>query len=116
VAGGAAGGLRVHPHLTHPLRCKAIASARLENDKVDAASLAQPLRAGLLPEAWIAPPEVRQLRALLRHRAQLVRLRTSLRNRIHAVLAGHGHDRPAAGAARAGPGSPPWSCPRCPAR
>ena len=57
--------------------------------------MAQLLRADLLPEAWIAPPAVRQLRALLRHRAQLVRLRTLLRNRIHAVLAGHGHDRPA---------------------
>jgi transposase len=79
----------------HLLRCKAIASARLNNDKVDAAILAQLLRADLLPEAWIAPPAVRQLRALLRHRAQLVRLRTSLRNRIHAVLADHGHDRPA---------------------
>ena len=83
------------PHLVHPLQCKAIASARLKNDKVDAAILAQLLRADLLPEAWIAPPEVRQLRALLRHRAQLVRLRTLLRNRIHAVLADHGQDRPA---------------------
>ena len=69
------------PHLVHSLRCKAIASARLKNDKVDAAILAQLLRANLLPEAWIAPPPVRQLRALLR-------------NRIHAVLAEHGHDRP----------------------
>jgi hypothetical protein len=50
------------PHLVHPLRCKAIASARLKNDKVDAAILAQLLRADLLPEAWIAPPAVRQLR------------------------------------------------------
>jgi transposase len=83
------------PHMVHPLQCKAIASARLKNDKVDAATLAQLLRADLLPEAWIAPPEVRQLRALLRHRAQLVRLRTLLRNRIHAVLADHGHGRPA---------------------
>jgi transposase len=82
------------PHLVHPLRCKAIASARLKNDKVDAAILGQLLRADLLPEAWIAPPAVRQLRALLRHRAQLVRLRTLLRNRIHAVLADYGHDRP----------------------
>src|ERR1700745_698379 len=82
------------PHLVHPLQCKAIASARLKNDKVDAATLAQLLRADLLPEAWIAPPDVRQLRALLRHRIQLVRLRTLLRNRIHAVLADHGHDRP----------------------
>ena len=83
------------PHLVHPLQCKAIASARLKNDKVNAAILAQLLRADLLPEAWIAPPAVRQLRALLRHRAQLVRLRTLLRNRICAVLADHGQDRPA---------------------
>ena len=88
-------GYGFEPHLVHPLQCKAIASARLKNDKVDAAILAQLLRADLLPEAWIAPPAVRQLRALLRHRAQLVRLRTLLRNRIHAVLADHGHGRPA---------------------
>ncbi len=83
------------PHLVHPTRCKAIASARLKNDKIDAATLAQLLRADLLPEAWTAPPPVRQLRALLRHQVQLVRLRTLLRNRIHAVLADHGQDRPA---------------------
>src|SRR5229473_3019230 len=83
------------PHLVHPLQCKAIASARLKNDKVDAAILAQLLRADLLPEAWIAPPAVRQLRALLRHRASLVRLGTQLRNRIHAVAADHGYDRTA---------------------
>jgi transposase len=83
------------PHLVHPSRCKAIASARLKNDKVDAAILGQLLRADLLPEAWIAPPPVRALRALLRHRVALVRLRTLLRNRIHAVVAEHGHDRPA---------------------
>ena len=79
----------------HPLRCKAIASARLKNDKVDAAILAQLLRADLLPEAWIAPAKVRQLRALLRHRASLVRLGTQQRNRIHAVAADHGYDRSA---------------------
>ena len=39
------------PHLVHPLQCEAIASARLKNDKVDAATLAQLLRADLLPEA-----------------------------------------------------------------
>ncbi len=67
----------------------------MKNDKVDAAILAQLLRADLLPEAWIAPPAVRQLRALLRHRASLVRLGTQLRNRIHAVAADHGYDRAA---------------------
>src|SRR5580765_6193221 len=89
-------------HLVHPLRCKAIASARLKNDKVDAAILAQLLRADLLPEAWIAPPAVRQLRALLRHRASLVRLGTQQRNRIHAVVADFGYDR--AGSYLSGPG------------
>src|SRR2546430_4579300 len=85
------------PHLVHPSRCKAIASARLKNDKVDAAILAQLLRADLLPEAWIAPPAIRQLRALLRHRVALVRLRTRLRNRIHAIVADYGYDRPVGG-------------------
>ena len=85
------------PHLVHPSRCKAIASARLKNDKVDAAILGQLLRADLLPEAQLAPSGVRQLRALLRHRVRLVRLRTLLRNRIHAIVADHGHDRPRGG-------------------
>jgi transposase len=49
-------GYGFEPHLVHPLQCKAIASARLKNDKVDAEILAQLLRADLLPEAWIAPP------------------------------------------------------------
>jgi transposase len=89
-------------HMVHPLRCKAIASARLKNDKVDAATLAQLLRADLLPEAWIAPPAVRQLRALLRHRTGLVRLRTQLQNRIHAVVADFGYDR--SGSYLSGPG------------
>jgi transposase len=57
---------------------------------VDAATLAQLLRADLLPEAWIAPRQVRDLRALLRHRAALVRLSTSCKNRVHAVLADRG--------------------------
>ena len=90
------------PHLVHPLQCKAIASARLKNDRVDAATLAQLLRADLLPEAWIAPAEVRQLRALLRHRASLVRLGTQQRNRIHAVVADFGYDR--SGSYLSGPG------------
>ena len=65
--------------------------------------MAQLLRADLLPEAWIAPPAIRQLRALLRHRVALVRLRTRLRNRIHAIVADYGYDRPA-GEYWSGPG------------
>ena len=109
-------GYGFEPHLVHPLQCKAIASVRLKNDDVDAEILAQLMRADLLLEAWIAPPAVRQLWALLRHRVQLVRLRTLLRNRIHAVLADHGHDRPAGvWSGPAGDGWLHWSCPPSPA-
>jgi transposase len=82
--------LELEPRLVHPSRCKAIASARLKNDKVDARTLAQLLRADLLPEAWIAPRQVRDLRALLRHRASLVRSSTACKGRVHAVLADRG--------------------------
>jgi transposase len=54
-------------HLAHPLRTKAIASARVKTDAVDARTRAHPLRADLLPEAHIAPRELRELRDLLRH-------------------------------------------------
>ena len=43
-------------HMSHPLATKAISSARVKNDTVDATTLAQLLRTHLLPEAWIAPP------------------------------------------------------------
>jgi transposase len=82
--------LELEPRLVHPSRCKAIASARLKNDKVDARTLAQLLRADLLPEAWIAPQQVRDLRALLRHRASLVRASTACKSRVHAMLADRG--------------------------
>jgi transposase len=44
----------------------------------------------LLPEAWIAPQAVRDQRALLRHRAALVRVATALKCRVHAILADRG--------------------------
>ncbi len=78
----------------------------MKNDKAGAATLAQLLRADLLPEAWIAPAGVRQLRALLRHRAGLVRLRTGLQNRIHAVVAGDAHPT-VTNLPRTGPSPPP---------
>ena len=38
-------------------------------------------------EAWIAPPEIRELRELTRYRQKLVRARTSAKDQVHAVLA-----------------------------
>src|SRR4051794_9212695 len=66
-------------HLAHPMRTKAIASARVKTDAVDARTLAHLLRADLLPEAYIAPRELRDLRDLLRHRVALTRMRSALK-------------------------------------
>jgi transposase len=77
-------------HLAHPLRTRAIAAARVKTDAIDARTLAQLLRAGMLPEAYIAPRELRDLRELLRHRATLTRMRSAVKNRVHAILAKHG--------------------------
>jgi transposase len=72
--------------LGHPLKTRIIAEAKIKTDKVDATILAHLLRADLLPRAYLAPAPVRELRELLRLRASLVRLRTILRNKVHAVL------------------------------
>jgi transposase len=83
-------GLAANVHLAHPLGVKAFSYRRVKNDVRDATDLADLLRMGRLPEAWIAPPDIRDLRELVRHRAKLVHLRTSLRCQVHAVLAGQG--------------------------
>ena len=80
-------------HLAHPLRTKAIASARVKTDAVDARTLAQLLRADLLPEAYVAPRELRDLRDLLRQRVVLTQMRTALKNRVHALIARQGIQR-----------------------
>jgi transposase len=77
-------------HLAHPLGVKAFAYRRVKNDFRDAADLADLLRLGRLPEAWIAPPQVRDLRQLVRHRAKLVAVRTGWKCQVHAVLAACG--------------------------
>jgi transposase len=82
--------LGAHVHLAHPLGVKMFAYRRVKNDQRDAADLADLLRMGRLPEAWIAPPACRELRGWVRHRAKLVGLRSSLKCQIHAVLAAAG--------------------------
>src|SRR6187455_2518035 len=74
-------------HLAHPLGVKAFSYRRVKNDQRDAADLADLLRMGRLPEAWIAPPQTRELRELVRYRAKLVAIRSGLKAQVHAVLA-----------------------------
>jgi transposase len=77
-------------HLAHPLGVKAFSYRRVKNDERDCADLADLLRLGRLPEAWIAPPPVRGLREVTRYRHKLVQQRTSCKDQVHAVLAKSG--------------------------
>lgn len=72
--------------LAHPFRVKAIASAQVKTDSVDAGTLADLLRADLIPRAHIPSQKTRRLKESVRQRLFLVRLRTMLKNRIHAHL------------------------------
>jgi transposase len=72
--------------LAHPQRIKAIASAKLKNDRVDSATLAHLLRSELLPENWMADASTQALRARLRRRIALVEQRTRWKNQLHGVL------------------------------
>jgi transposase len=77
-------------HLAHPLGIKMFGYQRVKTDARDSRNLAELLRMGRLPEAWLAPPAVRELRELVRYRAKLVALRSGLKAQVHAVLAKQG--------------------------
>ena len=59
--------------ISNPLKTKAIASAKIKNDKVDSHMLAQLLRADLIATVHVSSLKTRKLKELLRHRARLVR-------------------------------------------
>jgi transposase len=82
--------LGAHVHLARPLGVKMFSYRRVKNDQRDAADLADLLRMGRLPEAWIVPSACRELRGWVRHRAKLVGLRSGLKCQVHAVLAAAG--------------------------
>ena len=80
-----------HLHMAHPLAMRGMTSnRRVKTDWKDATLLADVLRMGSLPEGWIAPPQVRELRELVRYRAKLVALRSGLKAQVHAVMAKNG--------------------------
>ena len=78
--------LGVEMRLVHPRKVRLIAESTVKTDTIDAGTLAQLERTGFLPEAYIPPREVRDNRELLRYRMSLVRIRTGLKNRVHATL------------------------------
>jgi transposase len=84
--------------VAHPGKVKQIAGARVKTDKVDVLKLARLLRAEEIPEVWVPPPHVRDLRALLSHPRRLISLQTSAKNRLQSVL--HRLNLPAPGGDR----------------
>ena len=64
--------------LGHALYMKAIHGGKAKNDKIDANKIAVLLRGGMLPQAYVYPPEMRSTRDLLRRRNHLVQKRAEL--------------------------------------
>lgn len=80
--------------LAHPLKVRAIAEASVKTDKVDARTLAKLLRLDMVPESYIPPKDIRDLRRLTRLRSYLTRTNTGYKNRTHADLLARGIRRP----------------------
>jgi transposase len=76
--------------LSNPSKTRLIAEAKVKTDKVDARTLAGLLRAGMLFTCYVPGEELRSRRELLRHRLNLVKNRTEVKNRIHGLLDKHG--------------------------
>ena len=73
--------------VSNPVKTKAIASAKIKNDKLDSHMLAQLLRANFLATVHVSSQQTRQLKELLRHRHKLVRDTVRMKNRIHNIMA-----------------------------
>lgn len=73
--------------VSNPVKTKAIASARIKNDKLDSHMLAQLLRADFLATVHVSSKQTRQLKEMLRHRHKLVRDTVRMKNRIHNIMA-----------------------------
>jgi transposase len=76
-------------------KVRLIASSPKKTDRHDARILARLLAANLLPEVWVPPEHVRQLRSLTAHRTRLVQERTALKNQLHSILHRHNLAAPA---------------------
>ena len=55
--------------ISNPVKTKAIASAKIKNDKIDSHMLAQLLRADLISAVYVSSFETRKLKELLRYRS-----------------------------------------------
>jgi transposase len=81
--------------LVDPKGLKAFVKGKPKTDARDAKEMLALLRIGRLPKAYLAPPQVQEVRALTRTRAYVRRGSTSLRNQLRALLNQHGLEVPA---------------------
>jgi len=75
--------------VANPIKVKQIAQARVKTDIRDTLILARLLAANLVPEVWVPPAHVREMRQLLSQRRQLVETHTQIVNRMHSVAHRH---------------------------
>lgn len=75
--------------VANPLQIKWITSARVKTDPRAALRLARLLAADLVPEVWVPPLAVRELRALIAHRRSLIKTQTRAKNRLQSVIHRH---------------------------
>ncbi len=95
------------------VRVKGLAPLACKTDRIDAWVLAELARRELVPAIWLPDPEVRAERERARFRLHLVRHRTSLKQRVHALLLAHGKPArsPTSSAPPGGYCSSGWRCP-----
>jgi transposase len=72
--------------VAHPEMLKAITAAKKKNDRADAEKIADLLRVDLLPECYMAPVELRELRRVLRYRNMVVRTAVKMKNKMSGLL------------------------------
>ena len=75
--------------VANPIKVKQIAQARVKTDIRDTLILARLLAANLVPDVWVPPAHVREMRQLLSQRRQLVETHTQIVNRMHSVAHRH---------------------------
>jgi len=75
--------------VANPAKVKQIAQARVKTDVRDTFILARLLAANLVPDVWVPPVHVREMRQLLSQRRQLVETHTQIVNRMHSVAHRH---------------------------
>ncbi len=75
--------------VANPIKVKQIGQARVKTDIRDTLILARLLAANLVPEVWVPPVHVRQMRQVLSQRRQMVEVHTQIVNRMHSVAHRH---------------------------